>query len=406
VRITTVFRRLLAVTSMLVDHVRLEDDGLVLDVRPRWRFPRCGECGHRAPGFDRKAARRWRALSFGSTRVHLSYRPRRVQCARCGGVRVEKVPWAAHASWFTYRFEELVAYLVQVTDKTKVTELMGIAWDTVGNIVARVVRERLDPGRLDRLRRIGIDEFSYRKYHRYVTVVVDHDTHRVVWAREGRGAEVLAAFLDELGKERLAQLELATIDMSAGFKKALREKAPHVEVVFDRFHVQRLASHAVDEVRRALWRELEGTEEGDEIKNSRYALLKNPWNLTRTQRQKLRDVQRNNRVLYRAYLLKETLARALDYRQPWRASKAIDEWLSWASRSKLAPFVRVARTVRAHKEGILGYVRHRLTNGVVEGINTRLRMVARRAFGFHSAAPLIAMFHLVTGRITLTPPLP
>ena len=142
------------------------------------------------------------------------------------------------------------------------------------------------------------------------------------------------------------------------------------------------------------------------IKGTRFALRKNPWNLTRDEGKKLRDVQDNNARLFRAYLLNQTLASALDYLQPKRARRALDDWLSWACRSKLAPFVRVSRTIRAKKEGVLSYIQGRLTNGIVEGTNNRLRMIARRAFGFHSADALISMLYLCCGGIELHPPLP
>jgi transposase len=407
VRVTTLLRTLLSVTALIVTRVRLVGAGVLLaTVRPRWHKPRCGECGERAPGYDTLTEpRRWRALSFGVMEVFLEYVMRRVECARCG-VRVEQVPWAALGSRFTRQFEELVAYLAQVTDKTTVTKLTGVSWRAVGKIVERIVAERLDSTRLDGLRRIGIDEFSYRKHHRYVTTVVDHDCGKVVWSGEGKGGDTLRAFFDELGAERLAQLQTITMDMSAGYLSAIKERASHVNIVFDRFHVQALASDAVDKVRREQWRELQDTPEGTAIKKSRWALLKNPWDLDRKQRRKLSEVQKNNRRLYRAYLLKETLAKALDYRQPKRAREAFDDWLTWASRSRLKPFVVLARTIRKHKDGILAYIKDRLTNGIVEGINNRLRMIARRAFGFHSAEALMGMLFLCCGGIQLHPPLP
>jgi transposase len=392
---------------MIVTGVQVLSLGvLVVKVRPRWRKPRCGKCGRRAPGYDTlPEPRRWRALAFGVVEVLLEYAMRRVQCPCCG-VRVEEVPWAAFDSRFTKQFEEMVAYLAQVTDKTSVTQLMKISWYAVGNIIERIISKRLDPSRFDGLRRIGVDEFSYRKRHNYITVVVDHDRGRVVWAGEGKSGDTLRAFFDELGEERTSQLETVTMDMSKAYKSAVADRAPHVKVVFDRFHVQRIVSDAVDKVRREQWRELQGTPEGTTIKNSRWALLKNPWNLTRKNRQKLSEVQHNNKRLYRAYLLKESLAKALDYLQPARARRALDEWLAWASRSRLQPFADAARTIRAHKAGILAYIKERETNGFVEGLNNRLRMIARRAFGFHSAKALIAMLFLCCGGIMLNPPLP
>jgi transposase len=345
-------------------------------------------------------------LNFGRQRVELEYQPRRVSCRRCEAVRTEQAPWAAHGSNFTYDFEELTAYLAQTMDKTSVTKLMGIAWRTVGKIVERVVARRRDGDDLGNPRNIGIDEFSYRRFHRYMTVVVDHDRRRVIWCGKGRGSATLAAFFDELGPERCAAIEHATIDFSAGYRKGLRERLPGAEIIYDRFHVQQLASNALDEVRRDIVRSLDDPDAASAVKGTRWSLLKSPWDLSGTEKVRLADVERRNKPLFRAYLLKESLAKALSYRQPKRARQALEQWLAWASRSKLKPFVRIARTIRKYKEGILAYIRTRLTNGLVEGINNRLRVITRRAFGFHSFAPLAAMLHLCCGGIQLSPPLP
>lgn len=379
---------------------------MFVQVRPRWRRPRCGGCGKRRAGYDeRPLCRRWRHVAVLTTRVYLEYALRRVDCPRCG-VRTEVVPWAEPGSFFTRAFEEFVAYLARVTDKTAASRIAGIAWASVGAIIERVVARKRDPTWLDGLRRIGIDEFSYRRGQHYLTLVVDHDERRVIWAGEGRGAATLTRFLDELGAERCARLELATIDMAAGYVKALRERVPHVQVVFDRFHVERLAHEAVDEVRRKQQREHRGTPAATALKRTRFSLLRSPWNLSRSDEEKLAEIQRSNTRLYRGYLLKETLAAALEERSPRRAEESLREWLAWASRSKLLPFVRVARTIRRHFEGVLAYVHDRFTNGLTEGINNRLRMVARRAFGFHGPGPLIAMLFLCCGGIALHPPLP
>lgn len=406
-RVTTLLRKLLGVIALFVVGVRWDKGALVVQVRPRWLKPRCGECGRRAAGYDtKKKPRRWRALSYGETVVHLEYKPRRVDCGHCKGVRVERVPWAEHGSWFTRSFEELAAYHAQITDKTSVTKLLGISWEAVGNIVERVVARSQDQNRLSTLRRIGIDEFSYRKNHRYITTVVDHDTRRVVWATKGKGADALIEFFQRIGPEGVARLKLATIDMSGGYMKALRDHAPHVKVVFDRFHVQKLASDAVDEVRRSIWRNAKDTDAGRAVKGLRFVLLKSSKKLDRKGQQALATLQRTNGGLYRAYLLKEALAAALSYKQLKRATEALEEWLAWAARSKLRPFVKVAKTIRRYKQGVLAYVEERVTNGLVEGINNHLRMIARRAYGFHSASALIALLHLCAGGIKLDPPLP
>ncbi|MCP3919644.1 MAG: ISL3 family transposase [bacterium] len=404
-RATTLLRRILGVREMFVLGTRIEEYGLVVEVRPSWRLARCGGCGARAPGYDRRGPRRWRHVALLEMRVWLEYAPRRVDCRGCG-VRTEAVPWAAPGGSFTYPLEELVAYLAQVTDKTQASRIAGVSWPAVDAVVERVVERCRAASSLEGLRRIGIDEFSYRKHHRYVTTVVDHDAKRVVWAGEGRSSKTLEPFFEALGEEGCAAIEFVTMDLSAAFTKAARERLPQAQIVYDRFHVQRLAGDAVDEVRREIQRDLAGTEEAKELKGSRYALLKNAWTLTVPERARLAAVQETNKPLYRAYLLKETLRDALNYKQPWRAEKALRAWLAWASRSKLAPFVRVARTIRKHLGGVLAYVRERLTNGIVEGFNNRLRMIARRAFGYHGPGPLIAMLFLCCGGIVVRPLLP
>ncbi len=404
-RSTTLLRHLVGIPDLFVRSVEIAGPNLLIEVAPRWRKPRCGRCKQRAPGYDRARERRWRHLGLGEIRLHLCYAPRRVACPACG-IRTEQVPWAEAGSRFTRDFEEMAAYLTRVTDKTQVTRLMAIAWRTVGAIVERVVARKQDPERLSDLRWIGIDEFSHRKGQRYITLVVDHVRRRVVWAAEGKDSATIRRFFDELGPEGRASIEGVTTDMATWFLKAVRENLPHAEVVIDRFHVQKLATDALDEVRRIQQRTTRGTPLGRTIFRSRFALLKNHGDLDARQRMKLSEIEKTNRPLFRAYLLKEALAAALDYRQPKRAERALREWMAWAARSRLAPFVRTGRTIRKHFDGILAYIKGRMTNGFVEGINNRMRMVARRAFGFHSAGALIALLFLCCGGIQLNPRLP
>ena len=166
----------------------------------------------------------------------------------------EDVPWASSDSRFPWEFEDMTAYLAEITDRTTVTKMMGVAWRTVGRIVERVIERRVDSSRLEGLRAIGVDEFSYRKRHHYLTVVVDHDRRRIVWAKEGRGCGVLKSFFEKLGIDLRFDTKTVTIDMAAGCEKAIEERLPQTEIVFDRFHVERLASGALDEVRRTIVR--------------------------------------------------------------------------------------------------------------------------------------------------------
>ena len=249
-------------------------------------------------------------------------------------------------------FEELTAYLAQVTDRTTVSRLAGISWRAGGSIVERVVARRLDAGRFDELTRIGIDEFSYRKRHHYLTVVVDHDRRRVVWAGEGRSAQTLHAFFDRLGPDGCARIALVTADLAASYQQAVRARVPKARVVFDRFHVERLATDALDEVRRTEQRGL-APGPAKALKGMRYPLLKHPARLKPVGARRLATLRRENRALDRAYELKEYLATILEQAPAAEAPALLDEWVGWAARSRLRPFIRVARTIRKHAAGIL-----------------------------------------------------
>ena len=402
-RATSLVKKLLNIKCIRVLDVSFSSDGLVCDVAPTTRVPRCGACGCRARGYDRRTkARHWRHLDFGGMRVELRYRIRRVDCRRCG-VTTELVPWAAHNSWFTLAFEDTVAFLAQAAAKTVVSEMMRVAWVTVGSIIRAVVARRGGSNPLDGLAHIGVDELSYRKHHEYVTIVVDHMTGNVVWARPGKNADTLKSFFEELGPERAAALENITMDMSQAYIKAVREVAPQVNIVFDRFHVQRLAHVALDEVRRAEVREISEPKGRAALKKTRFALQKRPWNLTAVERTKVTDVKRANRRLYTAYLLRESLAAILDRRQQHVARAKLEEWTMWASHSALKPFVRVARTIRTHIDGIVGYIATGLSNARSEGLNRKARAITHRSFGFHSASSLIAMLFLCCSGLRLTP---
>ena len=393
-RTTTLFRNLLQLPHTVVSNVAFDADGLTVAVHPRWKLPRCSGCGQRVrSGYDRSRDRRWRHLDLGAMRLQLRYDIRRVNCARCG-VRVEEVPWADACSRFTHDFEEQVACLVQNTSQSAVEKLMGIAWRTVGELARRVVARHAPIDRLDGLVHIGVDELSVRKGHRYITCVVDHDRCRVVWAKEGKSAEVLKSFFDELGAERCAAIRAVTLDMSQAYRKAVREACPNATLVLDRFHVQRLAHDALDEVRRAEVRDATEPEAKRDLKKTRWPLQKNPWNLAAFEREKLALLQKRNKRLYRAYLLKEALLAVLDRRQVHVARRKLAEWCRWASRSRLAPFVKLSRTIRRATEGILAYIRTGLSNGRTEALNGKLRVLTRRAYGFHHPSSLIALIYL------------
>jgi len=402
-QLTKVLSNVLGMKHVRVRGCEFEGDGLVVDVAPTTRLARCSGCGCLVRKlYDRRRGRLWRHLDLGGMQVHLRYDLRRGDCSRCG-VRTELVPWAQPDSMFTRPFEDQAAYLAQRMDKTAVSGLMRIAWSTVGSIVERVVGRLLPHDRLDGLRVIGIDELSYRRHHKYVTIVTDHETGKVVWAREGKNAATLGAFFAELRAERCAELRIVTLDMSQAYIQAVKAHAPQASIVFDRFHVQRLAHDALDQVRRALVAEHMSADERRALKRTRFVLQKNPEKLSSVERHKVALVQKTNRPLYRAYLLTQSLAAILGRRQYFVARDQLHGWLAWAARSKLAPFVRVARTIRKHLYGVLAYFNTGLSNARSEGLNGKVRVITRRSYGLHSAQSLIAMLFLCCSIPALAP---
>ena len=406
-RLTTFLRRVLRLARTIIEEVDLDKlegkQQVTIHVRPRQRRMRCGTCSRKAVrvhGLLGKV-RRWRHLGMFGQQVHLTCRVFRVYCRKCG-VKTMAVPWARAGSMFTRAFENEVAWFLQRTDQTTTARYFGISWLTAGRIARRVVAEELDGSLLKDLRFLGVDEISYGRPRKFLTVVVDHERGRVVWAHEGQNSATLGRFFEKLGEEQRKQIEVVSIDMDEAFEKAIEQWVPNAEIVYDRFHVVQLLNRAVDEVRRSEFRTMEGDERRD-LKASRFPLLKNPWNLTRRDEQKLASVQITNKRLYRAYLLKESFQRVFSSRTIQHAEREFKDWFSWARRSQLNPFKRLAQTLQDHWPGIRRFLEWGVTNAPVEGMNSKIRMISHRAFGFHSAESLIAMIMLCCSGIELVP---
>ena len=409
-RSARVWKRLLGVEHTVVEEVVFDEeaDAVVAMVRPtRSRRRRCAVCQRRCSGYDQgEGRRRWRGLDLGVVRVFLEADAPRVRCL-AHGVVVAAVPWARHGAWFTRAFEDTAAWLAVHTSRVAVAELLRVAWRTVGRILTRVAQEAgQDIDRLEGLRRIGIDEISYRKGHRYLTVVVDHDTGRLVWAAPGHDEQTLERFFDALGQDRASQLTHVSADAAAWIANTVAARCPQAVLCLDPFHIVRWATDALDEVRRQTWNAARRDGQralARELKGARFALWKNPEHLTVRQRGKLARVADVNQHLYKAYLLKEELRLVFKLKGA-RAVALLDAWLVWARRCRIPAFVKLARSVTDHRAGIQATLLHGLSNGLVESVNTKLRLLTRIAFGFRSPDALIGLAMLALGG--LCPPLP
>lgn len=415
-RVTTFMRKVIGIEGLRVTALVEEDGAFVARVRPNWSEPRCSGCGKRPPRQRRGGAkiarpdRRWRHLDLAGIELFLAYDVRWVYCPDCGRT-VEQVPWATDpTARFTGDFDEHVAYLAQRSDQTSVQKLMRVTWESVGRCIERVVTRLRPKEPLANLTAIGVDELSYRKHHHYVTLVTDHVERRIVWGKEGKNAETLSAFFEELGEEGRKKIKLVSMDLGGAYKKAVDDNVPHAEKVFDRFHVQALASKALDETRREEWNRLRAehgakSDEAKALKGMRWTLLRDCLTVDQAEQVRLTELQRDNARLYRAYLMKEELGDILDGRQPNVARKLLEKWCSWAVRSRLPAFARTGRTIREHMDGIVAYVRHRISNGLVEGLNNKARLATRQAYGFHSAAAVLAMINLRCSGLDIRPAL-
>jgi transposase len=401
-RITTILNKLLSAQGALARgiHLVVDDRELWIEIVPRWRVSRCGGCGRKVRRRHDRAWRSWRHLDLFGWTCYLRYAIWRVKCPRCG-VRKEQVPWAVSGSRFTRAFEQQVAWLAQRCDLTAVAEHCRISWSAVRNIVRRVVEQKWDGDRsLDGLRVIGVDEISYRRHHKYLTVVVDHLSGRVVWAGKDRKAKTLLRFFRKLGPERTAQLEAVSADMWEPYLIVLRKKAPQAAVIFDRFHIVRHLNEAVTKVRRQLIRDADPQTRRD-LKNTRFPVLKLPHSRTPADRQVLEEQVRGNRQLYRAMLLKDDFMDLYTYQREGWARRFLEGWLRRVMYSKIEPLKRVARMIRSHLEGVLGWVRWQISNGRLEGMNNRIRLLSHRSFGLHSAEALISLVYLCCGSLEL-----
>jgi len=374
---------------------------LVFSVRPYASDKgKCSRCLRRCPGYDDGGgSRRWRTLDVGTTKTYLKARTARVQCPE-HGVVVADVPWARPGSKCTYSLEDTCAWLAAHTALSVLAVFLRLSWRSVAAIVVRVVADRAGKtDQLEGLRRIGVDEISYRKGHRYLTVVVDHDTGRMVWAHEGRNKVTLEKFFTALGVSRSHLLTHVSADGAEWIHTVVAEKAPNAVLCLDPFHVVMWAMKALDKVRARTVSAAGGRRD----RYLMWATRKNPEDLTAGQATSLAGLENLNAELYRAYLLKEQL------REIFRVKGAqghtlLAGWIEMAGNCGIAEFQKLCSSIKKFRTLIGNTLDHNVTNARSESTNTHIRALTKRAYGYHSPDALIGMAMLTRGG--LCPPLP
>jgi transposase len=386
----------------------VEEPRRVLRVQVRAKVRKrgcCGRCGRRSPRFDQgDGPRSWRHVDAGFSTVEIVGAARRVDCSSCGPT-VAAVPWARHASAFTAAFEDLMVHNAIVGNKQAAVDRYGISWRAVNNVCVRLATEAL--GRvdlLDGLAPVAIDEVKYKKGHRYLTVVCDQMTGRVDWAAEGRSKATVGAFFDSLG-DRAELLEFVTADGATWITDGVSERAPEAIGCINTFHVIGWATGALDEVRRQEWNKLRRAgraKAAKEFKGLRF-LLRRWEHLTMGQRETIWALEGANRRTFRAFQLKEEL-RDIFALPLIQARAALDALLAYATRSKLAPFVKLTRTIRRYRNSIEATIEWRLTNGIAESNNASIGRLRTNAHAFHDPQAFITM--VMRDRSGIAPGLP
>ena len=435
--ITSLAKFIAGVKRMVVENVEIENPEtnptIIISVRPAKRDTcRCGICGKKCSRYDKgNGRRRWRAMDIGnSCKVYLESDSPRVWC-REHGVTVQMVPWARHGSKHTRGFEDTAAWMSLHLSKKAVSEYLRISWDTVGPMVSRVEKEtRPCDKRFDGLVKIGIDETSYKKGHKYITVVINHDTNAVVWAAKGFGKEVLESFFKELTPAQRKSIQLVSGDGARWIKDTVADYCPQATFCIDPFHVVSWCEEVLDTVRKQQWNEarkkaaeenkgktkrgrgrpkggsVEKTaaqKEAEIMKNSKYPLLMNPDHLSESYQAKLREILLYDRRLATAYRLKEGL-RAIFHLPAEEVRSALQKWRRRAWSCRIPEYVDLQRKIRRHIDAIVATVTHQISNARVEAANNKIKLTIRMAYGFRNIDNLIALIYLrCGGRVVYLP---
>ena len=369
-----------------------------VDVRPRTGSRGiCSGCCRKCSGYDVLPVRSFTFVPMWGLTVYLVYGMRRVDCARCG-VTVEMVPWATGKTHATHALVWFIASWARVLSWTETARRFQSSWDTVFRCVDQAVRWGLEHRNLDGVRSIGVDEIAWKKGHKYLTLVyqIDCGCRRLLHIARDRTAASFNSFFDLLGESRSKQIDFIASDMWKAFLNVARKRCAAAIHVLDRFHIAKLLSRAIDDVRRDEVRNLRASGRHGVLTKTRWLLLKHPKNLTRRQRGHLRDLVGINLRSVRAYLLKEQFQHFWTYSSVWRARRFLKAWTQLAMRSRLEPFKKFARTLRNHHYELMNWflARGQFAAGATEGFNNKARVTTRKAYGFRTYSHAeIALYH-------------
>jgi transposase len=356
---------------------------VIFTIRQESQTCRCSACGSRQVRPRGQVQRRFRTVPIGGRTTLVALPIPRVECPNCGVVRQVEVPFADPRRSYTKAFERYALELSRSMTIRDVALHLGVGWDLIKEIQKRDLSRRYSKPKLKHLRRIAIDEIAVAKGHRYLTVVMDLDSGAVVFVGDGKGADALRPFWKRLRPGR-AKVEAVAMDMSAAYRSAVSTHLPKAVIVFDHFHVVKLFNEKLSDLRRALYREANDVMHKEVLKGTRWLLLKNPENLDekKDEKRQLEEALELNQPLATAYYLREDLRRF--WEQPGKrfATTFLDGWVRRAEASGIKVLQQMARTLAAHRSGLLAYYDAMITSGPMEGTNHKIKTMKRQAYGF------------------------
>ena len=315
--------------------------------------------------------------------MYLEFEIRRIDCAKCGKVKTEKIPFLANNPFYTERFAQYVGQRCRSSSILAVAKELRLDWQTVKSLEMDYMREQLERAGPPTPRAIGVDEISIRKGHTYRIVVSDLEKGRAIWfGGDGRKEDDMAKFYESIGKQASSNIEVAVMDMWKPFRNAAQAYAPQAQIVFDKFHIMAHLGKAMDAVRKAEYARLTG-EDRRYIKGQKYTLLSHRENLSLEGRKALKQLLAANKRLNTAYLLKEQFGQLWNYRTAAGARKFFERWREALKWQRLKPYERFADMIERHWDGIVSYCtpKNKVALGFVEGLNNKIRVIQRRAYG-------------------------
>ena len=362
----------------------------------------CPECGRACSLHDSAPERAWRHLDTMQFITVIRARTPRANCPE-HGVKTMTVPWAAPQGRFTLHFERFaVEVLLACANVQAGCELLGIGWETAHEIMKRAVARGLERRQLDQLKHLGLDEKSFKRGHSYIALLTDLEQSRVLAVVEDRTTEAAGKLWDSLTPEQKATVEAVAIDMWEPFIQTVRQQVPAADVVHDKFHVSKYLNEAVDKVRRQEHKEL--LAQGDEtLTGSRQLWLYNPQNHSPEQAAEFAALKELNLKVARAWAAKELFTKFWQYQEAGWARRFFKDWFGWISRSRLKPMIAVARMLKRHLENLLTYLKHRITNAVTEGLNSKIQSLKSAARGFRNFQNYRTRILFFCGKLDLYP---